>query len=356
MVPAGTVTRTFVNTKNTYISCLWLTFELTGWLLNLEQQPFIINYELPDQIPVAIMTTHQCTNRHSFSTLSLDRAGEGASSNSIHSNVRFYPLNKVQPCTMFATSPSITPTPAFLTSTQIQTLSNNGIPFIAGTLAFAAMLSLSTLIQLKIFRISTGSLPPLPSMIGFGTVATATAISHIASIKAFQLVRSERPIHINNLYDTATKPFFDFQITKDNAAHLIRVSAIGLLTYKGLGGRFWSISPSNLTNLGSFARTTFSIPATDKYATQAQRKAIERLGRTFGCHTCGSRRIISRSKNGVKFIADHMPPQSAVKQMNERWYRQVFGMKVKQRFYPQCVSCSNLQGGILSEATRQLRY
>jgi len=259
------------------------------------------------------------------------------------------PLNVVQPCHLMAISPSTRPfeLPTFATSQQ--TISNNAIPIASGTLAFAAMLSLSTLMQLKLFRLSTGTPAPIPTMIGIGSVAAAAAMSHIVSIKAYQIVKQD--YH----YDAFTKPFFDFQIDKANVAHMLRVCAVGLLAYKGLGGRFWAISPSSVTNLGSFARTVFSLPATEKYANPTQRKAIERLGRTFGCHTCGSREIISRGKNGVKFIADHMPPQSVVKQLNGRWYRKVFGIKTKQRFYPQCVSCSNTQGGILSEATRSLR-
>ena len=128
---------------------------------------------------------------------------------------------------------------------------------------------------------------------------------------------------------------------------------VGLLVYKGLGGRFWSIAPSSYTDLGSFARPNMaSLPATQAYATPTQRKSIERLGKLFGCHTCGSRMMgpFSRKKQGVSFIADHMPPQSVTQQMNQRWYRKWFGWHVKQRFYPQCIHCSSKQGGILGKA------
>ena len=37
------------------------------------------------------------------------------------------------------------------------------LPVASGTLAFTAFLSLSTFLQLKIFRMSTGTLPPIPS-------------------------------------------------------------------------------------------------------------------------------------------------------------------------------------------------
>mmetsp|Transcript_23922 Transcript_23922/g.70603 ORF Transcript_23922/g.70603 Transcript_23922/m.70603 type:complete len:189 (+) Transcript_23922:802-1368(+) len=94
-----------------------------------------------------------------------------------------------------------------------------------------------------------------------------------------------------------------------------------------------------------------------KYGTAKERAAIERLGRSFGCHTCGSRMIFSRlpGSSAVRFHADHMPPKAVAEQMNRRWYRQALGQTVRQRFYPQCVSCSNEQGGILSSASNELR-
>jgi hypothetical protein len=225
-------------------------------------------------------------------------------------------------------------------------------------MAFTALLSLSTLMQLKIFRISTGTPPPIPTLFGITSVATAAYCSHLASIKAFQMARQDvswsanLDLINNNGRHAAIENIR--QIDRDDISHALRVCAFGLLAFKGLGGRFWSIAPSNVTNLGSFARTIFSLPATEKYATPSQRKMIEKLGRTIGCHTCGSRKIFYRGQNGVKFIADHMPPQAVVRQMNARWYRRLFGIKVKQRFYPQCITCSNLQGGLLSKATQKL--
>mmetsp|Transcript_10276 Transcript_10276/g.14367 ORF Transcript_10276/g.14367 Transcript_10276/m.14367 type:complete len:168 (+) Transcript_10276:834-1337(+) len=68
--------------------------------------------------------------------------------------------------------------------------------------------------------------------------------------------------------------------------------------------------------------------------------------------------LFTRSGSGTsaaKFHGDHMPPQAVTKQMNNRWFRQIIGRKVKQRFYPQCVPCSNKQGSILGKATNDLR-
>jgi hypothetical protein len=132
---------------------------------------------------------------------------------------------------------------------------------------------------------------------------------------------------------------------------------LGLLTFKVLGGRFWAISPSSYTHMGSFAR--WSLPCTENYATASQRAMIERMGRLWGCHTCGSHMLFkSASQNGqaFRFVGDHMPPKSVAQEMNQSWLRKVGILpKVQFRFYPQCVSCSNVQGSILSKATNELK-
>lgn len=221
-----------------------------------------------------------------------------------------------------------------------------------GTATFATTLSLSTFLQLK-FRISTGTLAPVPSLIGFATVGAASLMSHVVSMKSYQMSTQ------NWKSGFVKEKFLCFPLQIDlsnrkDIEHLFRVCFIGAIVYKGLGGRFWSISPSSLTTLGSFARTFQSLPATFKYASPSERIKIEQLGRKVGCHTCGSRKIFSRGKNGIKFIADHMPPQAVVKQMNAAWHRRLLGLNVKQRFYPQCIDCSGKQGGILSKASQDL--
>jgi hypothetical protein len=120
---------------------------------------------------------------------------------------------------------------------------------------------------------------------------------------------------------------------------------IGLVAFKLLGGKFWAISPSSYTHLGAFARG--SLPATERYATASQRAEVGKLGRIFGCHTCGAR---SRS-----FVGDHMPPKVVAEQLAKRSWLLGGKRHVQFRFYPQCVKCSGMQGGILSKATLELR-
>ena len=126
--------------------------------------------------------------------------------------------------------------------------------------------------------------------------------------------------------------------------------ALGLLSFKLLGGRFWAIAPSSYTHVGSFARA--SIPATENYATQAQRSILMRIGRRCGCHTCGTRILFGRS-----VIADHQPPKAVARQLASNFgWRKILGKEPTFRFYPQCVDCSQVQGSILSAAARKISH
>eukprot|EP00956_Cyclotella_meneghiniana_P000196 scaffold261_cov58-Cyclotella_meneghiniana.AAC.9 len=115
--------------------------------------------------------------------------------------------------------------------------------------------------------------------------------------------------------------------------HAAGICIIGLLSYKTiLQSHFTSLSPSSYTARGSFARIGIPAPKNYNYATPAQRIAIERIGKTWGCHTCGSRMIFSNTVrrqnwNKPKFHGDHIPPVSVAKQWNDRWYRKALGWK-----------------------------
>ena len=47
-----------------------------------------------------------------------------------------------------------------------------------------------------------------------------------------------------------------------------------------------------------------------------------------------------------------MPPLSVVKRENSKWLRKWILPKMRQAFFPQCESCSNIQGGLLSKVMR----
>lgn len=241
------------------------------------------------------------------------------------------------------------------------------IPMLAGYAAFASSLALSTFLQIRLLGVSTGSHRPIPSLVGLASVALSSLASHNASIKAHAFCRQHpesesshqtTPITAGSTMPEPHKPPAKWQ--SENLFHFgsvqiekqtIRVCVLGMLTFQLLGGRFWAVAPSSYTHLGSFAR--FSLPATEKYATSSQRAALERLGRWVGCHTCGSH-MFFRNKL-PRFHGDHMPPKAVAQQMNAQWFQRLTGMKVKFRFFPQCIECSNMQGKILSSATNELR-
>ena len=205
------------------------------------------------------------------------------------------------------------------------------VPTLAGTLGFAATLSLSTLLQAKLLHVSTGTPRPIPSLLGLGSVAIASLVCHYVSMQAFQIsdnadwldptllnwkndhdslffVNNSPPVRLQQCQSTMGDVYSSFQtegisFQDFDVAHTLRVVLIGLIAFKGLGGRFWSVSPSSFTHLGSFARTINSIPATESYATLQQRTAIGKLGKVLGCHTCGDRMYMKTGlKSGTKFI------------------------------------------------------
>lgn len=86
---------------------------------------------------------------------------------------------------------------------------------------------------------------------------------------------------------------------------------------------------------GPYAREWIPAPATNRRFTRAEQREIDRLGRKWGCHRCGSK------NSGVKsgsFIGDHQVPKS---------------MGTPTRIYPHCARCSASQGGLMGMYRRR---
>ncbi|CAB9526478.1 expressed unknown protein [Seminavis robusta] len=246
-------------------------------------------------------------------------------------------------------------------------------PIAAGVVSFGSTLAVSTWTQLALLGVSTGTRPRIiPSSLGAASVCLASIASHHMAIVAhgqMETYKKRRRIstvpsimnHLpdgprqrleeassgwNQSYKSLSKgeciDFFGFVRVP---MHTVRVCILGLLAFKLLGGRFWAIAPSSYTNLGSFARR--GIPATEKYANVAQKATLQRWGKQWGCHTCGTR--MGRSK----FVGDHMPPKSVAEEWNARWHNRMLGRRVGFRFFPQCEPCSRKQGSLLSKAVQQ---
>jgi hypothetical protein len=101
---------------------------------------------------------------------------------------------------------------------------------------------------------------------------------------------------------------------------VVRQAEARLLQLQGMG-----IGP------GPFA--VESIPATrSSTGRRSERDEIDRIGRMFGCHTCGA---TEPSTSHGRFIGDHQRPTA----LNP--------VGTAQRLFPHCQSCSDSQGGYI---------
>lgn len=69
-----------------------------------------------------------------------------------------------------------------------------------------------------------------------------------------------------------------------------------------------------------------------------ERLELNRIGRVAGCHTCGTKHPQTRSGN---FVGDHQDPSSLA------------APGALQRLYPQCLTCSLRQGGLVKRKIRR---
>jgi hypothetical protein len=177
---------------------------------------------------------------------------------------------------------------------------------LAGVVAFPATLAGFQRFVFKPLRLTSSlSVPFVSSVLGAGAVLAGSAVATL-SVASAASVFSHYKTNVNDLYVS---------------------TAGGVVLFKVFGGRFRSVLPSHLLRPGSFAVS--SLPARGKSYVRAQEKdVIGVLGKQNGCHTCG--------KRSGQFVADHQPPN----------HLSIPGQL--QRFYPQCRSCSNRQGGLLA--------
>ena len=206
-----------------------------------------------------------------------------------------------------------------------------GTAMIGGSIAFGSTLSFSTFVQKHILGISTGTWPRIiPSTVGFLTVCIASWVSHQAANETQRALTSRfynsKPwptLQRTNAKRRRTKedhriaiPFLSNNkrvVELPFTMHQVQVCCLGILAFKLMGGRFWSIAPSSFTAPGSFAQfKSGCIPAkSTSYATPSQKELLNQMGQKYGCHTCGTRNRYFWQRGGF-FVADHMPPNSVV--------------------------------------------
>jgi hypothetical protein len=120
------------------------------------------------------------------------------------------------------------------------------------------------------------------------------------------------------------------QERRDNVKRLI----LGLGTFIVLEQSLFKTSfPSSVITLGVFGRLgkrfSRSVETQTALTTAPQRMKIQRLGKLYGCHHCGSRQILTR---GSGFIADHMPPTKIADAMSKVWWRRWLKRPVRKHF------------------------
>lgn len=87
---------------------------------------------------------------------------------------------------------------------------------------------------------------------------------------------------------------------------------------------------ANRAEPGPFAREWVSAPSTNRRLARSEQQEVDRIGRKWGCHRCGTKEPGTRSSS---FVGDHQVPKS---------------MGKPTRIYPHCLRCSSSQGGLLS--------
>lgn len=90
---------------------------------------------------------------------------------------------------------------------------------------------------------------------------------------------------------------------------------------------------------GEFAGDSIPARGPDRNFNKDERDRMNEIGRTTGCHTCGSTDPGTKSGN---HIPDHQPANALNPPGGE------------QKLYPHCLTCSRIQGGQVRDATRRL--
>ncbi len=124
--------------------------------------------------------------------------------------------------------------------------------------------------------------------IGVGTIAISGAVAGQASRATENVLRN------NEITDGLFQP-------EDMALD----AGLSLLLFKGLGGNFNQIVPSDITRAGAYARE--SIPSSGPRVTRAESTQIQVLGDRYGCHTCGVKQPGGRWGT---WVGDHQLPTS----------------------------------------------
>eukprot|EP01068_Selenidium_serpulae_P006411 Selendium_serpulae@DN4375_c0_g1_i4.p1 len=224
-------------------------------------------------------------------------------------------------------------------------------------LTFWVVCRLSQFLQRKL---GISCVTPLASpLCGAGTVVAGGIGSQIAADMSVECLKTAFPDSYRRLFKgTTSSNHLPQTLTKQH----VKDAVMALLLFKGTGGSFWRLSPSDVAYPGSFSfRKGGSLPAVvDQYATATDRSVMHYIGSLYGCHTCG-RRIETPYGSSVAepsesvHVSDHQPPVKHLNQYSKAQKRTIGGSKYfSQAFYPQCKACSSAQATAVRDSRRAL--
>lgn len=172
-----------------------------------------------------------------------------------------------------------------------------------------------------LLSIHSGRNPLLKLTYGFVSFSCCSVASYMAAKELSSSITNKYKIPF--VLENIQKPWTN----NKNKRELIRKFYVGLGLFLLIEGKaFHTALPSNILSIGVFANTKLgSVPATSDVATELQRRTIQTLGHTYGCHQCGNRQMISRVK---LFIADHQPPTKIAIQIRESFLSRLTNFKV----------------------------
>lgn len=200
---------------------------------------------------------------------------------------------------------------------------------------------------------------PLGGVIGVGF---ASALAGQASIKLHRIRRDGYDKTLSLTPDALLR-----EAMRDTRYQDLAIDAVlGILAFRVMGGRFSSVMPSDLTQVGAIARE--SLPAAGmQYAREEKRSELSRFFRRDGCHHCGTRR--------GPVVGDHMPPNKRVQDTIHAMHNSLMGQMMRmpyvahvvdalgmtpkfplQRYYPQCRRCSLKQAAAVRHSRSHLVF
>ncbi|VTZ68063.1 conserved protein, unknown function [Plasmodium chabaudi chabaudi] len=155
---------------------------------------------------------------------------------------------------------------------------------------------------------------------------------------------------LKNSYEIMYQCAKKLVVTKFNKLSLftfnyLRYFVLTNLFFKLFNGSYNKFSPSDVKMPGVYSNPRKSIEKDMTYATKREIDILRNYCKETGCHTCGAVCY-------DKFIGDHQPPIQVVKDTIEYYKKKrilLFFLKLfklydtKQRLYPQCLRCSQLQ-------------